>query len=388
MGAAVALGCAACSSVSAPAPLGRDVGGPILTIVTSVRANPQGAPVGLTQYFPTTSRSVAGVVELGKLASGTQVTLSWSRLSPSGSAQQIFSKTLPASSYGFADSSVVSTGPMQVGIYRFSATIGSVTKNADWNVYLPPHTAVADAKHTSDTLKLGPTVSHAAPPTPQNPCNHLRSIVTMPNPEHVHLSVAAYCPQTKGSGPVRGAELATMSKLDGNYLIGSLHRLKSGMITGNFVINVCKLPGGTDLPKSVLYVSTLILYGGYSRNFAGGYPLPAPHGLPNVTITSSVPPGTPVYPGEVITLKVTGADPTTLGPQLGIRMLRLYGPSGRIRSKSYRAASGCDSSALTRTMTVKYTVPGTTGKVLTLKGAASSVPGHSGILEISFPVSG
>jgi hypothetical protein len=388
VGAAVALGCTACGSVNAPPAQGKQVTGPILDLVTAMKISISGLPVGVRQAFSTQNDSATAVVELGQLGSASQLVMTWYRLTGTGS-QRLFSKQITVSSYGFAYSTAVSAGSLPLGTYQVSASIAGVTKYIDWAVYVPATPALTDFhSHAGTKLKLGGSGSFPAAAPPARHCNHLRTIVSMPSISHVHVSVAAYCPPNRTSGPVRGVVTASMDKIAGLDLIGSMHQLPDGFIIGNFTINVCKLPGGSDVPGSEFIMSTLVLYGGYSRNFGNTFTLPVDHFNPSVRITSSVPAGTAVHPGEKITLRITGAEPTELGPQLGIRVLRLYGPSGQLyQSDHYKLAkTGCDNSRLTKTMVVHYTVPANAPKVLTLTAQAGEVLSRFSTATISFPV--
>jgi hypothetical protein len=401
--AAVALACAGCGGTAPPAPAGREVRGPILTLVTASGIDKYGEPVNVSQYFPEAYRpgtgrrpnqwlpvrSVTAVAAAGRLAGPTPLVMTWSRLTPSG-PQLLFSQHLTVTSFGLAYSTAKSAGTIPSGVYQVVASIGKVSRAFNWTVYPPGNTTMATFSRSQQPLTAGPSGAFPEPGPLSEVCTGmLQSILSMPTVTNVHISLAAYCPQRRRDSPVRGIELASMNRDDGIQLVGRMHLQPDGMLTGNFILNLCKLPQTSDLPSAPLYLTSLIYFHGGIRSFPGYFMLPAVHAEPQVTVSSSVPPGTTVHPGERIILHVIATEPSTLGPQPGIRLLRLRGSSGRIAARRFRrSVTGCDSGRLRRMMTVLYTVPAGAPKVLKLTAIASNSPYGGNVLTISFPVSG
>jgi hypothetical protein len=395
--AAVALVSAGCGSTAPPPPAARAVKGTVLTLVTASSIGPYGQPKGISQYFPVEYRqvsrifqvrSVTAVALVGRLAHPTTLVMTWSRLTTTG-AQLLFTRQMTVTSYGLAYSTAQTAGTLPFGIYRVVASIGASRRVVTWTIYTPAGTTTAEFIRSQKPLTPGPSGAFPEHPPLPELCSGIQSIVSMSSVDDVNINVAAYCPQTGTSGPVRGAELATMNRNDGLQLIGRLHLQPGGMLTGNFLLNVCKLPESSDLPGTSLYLSSIIYFHGGTRDFAGYFDLPADHSQPRVTITSSVPPGTAVHPGERIMLRITAIEAGGLGPQIGVRFLRLKGPEGRIASRSFgRPAPGCDNSRLRRQLAFVYRVPANAPKVLTLTAVASDTPSGGSTQTISFPVSG
>jgi hypothetical protein len=395
--AAVALVLAACGSTTPPPPAARAVKGTVLTLVTTSSIGPSGQPTGISQYFPVEYRrgsrmiqvrSVTAVALVGWLAHPATLVMTWSRLTSTG-PQLLFTRQMTVTSDGLAYSTARTAGTFPFGIYQVAASIGTSRRATSWTIYTPARTTTAEFIRSQKPLTPGPSGAFPELPPPPELCSEMQSIVSMPSVDDVHISVAAYCPQTGTGGPVRGAEMATMNRDDGLQLIGRLHLQPGGMLTGNFILNVCKLPESSDLPGAALYLSSLIYFHGGTRDFVGYFSLPAVHSEPRVTFRSSVPPGTPVHPGERITLHITGTEPGGLGPQTGVRFLRLNGPFGRIASRSFGIpAPGCDNSRLRRQMAISYRVPANAPKVLTLIAVVSDGPNRGSTQTIKFPVSG
>jgi hypothetical protein len=390
---AAVLTCAGCGSTSAPPAAGRPVQGPILGLVTATAVGRHGGPIGVTQYYPVTSRSATAVVVLGPVGRSADATaplvITWSRMTGSG-PRPLFSQRLTVSSYGMAYSTArTAKGALPYGLYQVSASVDGVTKTTMWTVYTPSNATVAKVSQAGQ-LAAGPSGTFPARGPESHACDAVVSVASMPSVTNVRLNLTAYCPQTRASGPVRGTELATMSRNSGLALVGMLHRGPAGILAGNFDFNVCALPGASDVPGAVIYLSTIIYNHGNTRDFTGYYTLPADHALPAVSLTSSVPAGTPVRAGEKITLRITGTEPSGLGPQTGVNFLRLSGPrGGRVQSVIYnKAVSGCDNSRFRRTLTVIYRVPKTAPKRITLTAIADDMPGHDAIKTITFPFAG
>jgi hypothetical protein len=411
-GAAVlAAGCG--GNLAPPPPLAREISGAVLTVVTAEGLDLTGAPYKVTPYFAAGSRnhgclpppsipptiqtaaahrtkggcnSVVAVALVGRLPGPTPLVMTWSRVTPAGPVV-IFSKRIMVTSGGLAYTTAVTAGTIPFGTYQVVASIGTSTRMTSWAVFSPGNISAASFTATQRPLTAG--ASGAFPvhaPLPEL-CSQFQSVVSMPTTEDVRINVSAYCPPT-GSA-VRGAELATMNRDSGLYLLGRMHSQPGGMLTGNFVLNVCKLPDASDLPGATIWLSSIVYYHGGTRDFAVVFGLPPEHAQPAVTITSSVPPDTKVHPGERIILHVTATEPTSLGPQEGVRYLGLFGPTGHIASRNFaRRIKPCDQARLDKTWRVRYTVPANAPKVLTLTAVARDTGSGGNTSTISWPVAG
>lgn len=381
--AAVVLICAGCGTTTAPAALGTRTHGPILNLVTA-RSLSGGRPRGLTQYFAVKTRTVYAAAFLGDLHGATQLVMTWSRLTAKG-LQVLFSKEVPVSSYGIAYTTGVTPGTLPLGTYQVSASVDGVTRSEYWTVFTPPHATADVFAKSAAPPRLGESGSFPQF-IPKIPCDQVQNAASMPGTTDVRLVLSAFCPQDHRNGPTRGAVVATMNRNTGEWLVGSLHLLHTGMLTGSFSLNVCKLPGGSNRPGAVLYYTSIVYYRGVSRNFSGKYVLPPAHLAPVVIISSSVPADAVVYPGEKIVLHVTGAEPIAFGPEVPVRSVIVTGPGGKLvkQIRFGRAPRGCDVSRLRKTITATYTVPAGVRGTLTLTAQALGVPGHPGKATISF----
>jgi hypothetical protein len=405
-----------CSNLAPPPPLAKDVSGAVLTVVTAQGLDPTGLPVKVTPYFAAGStdhgcppaaavapavvttaarraklpcNSVLAVVLVGRLSGPTPLVMTWSRETPAG-PQVLFSKRVMVTSGGTAYTTAVTSGTIPFGTYQVAASIGTSTRSTTWAVYAPGNTTAASFAGSQRPLTAGRSGAFPVNASASELCSQPQSIESMPTTQDVRIDIAVYCPLTRDGGPVRGAELATMNRDNGLYLLGRLHLQRSGMLTGNFLLNVCKLPDASDLPGATMWLSSIVYYDHGTRNFAVMFGFPPEHSQPDVTITSSVPPGATVQPGQHIVLHVTGTEPTTLGAQEGVRYLGLTGPDGdHLRSENFAAAiTPCDKSRLRRTMKVRYTVPASAQKVLTLTALASDTSSGGNTATITWRVGG
>jgi hypothetical protein len=384
-GCGAVTGCGAVADTSAPPPLGRAAGGPILDLVTS-QTLLDGRPRGVTQYFAVRSRAVYATVFLGDLGGATQMTMTWSRLTGHG-LQQLFTRQVPVTSYGLAYTAGETPGTLPLGTYQVRASVGGTTRSVEWSVYTPAGTTGADFARTASALRPGPS-GMSPQPIPKVACQQVLSTVSMPSTTTVRLVLSAFCPQDRRTGPTRGTVIATMDRNAGVWLVGSLQLQHSGVLTGSFSLDVCKLPGGSNQPGKTLFYSSVVYYNGQPRNFTGSYVLPPAHLAPVVRIGSSVPAGTRVHPGEKIVLHITADVPSRLGPEAAIRSIRVVGPGDEVaKFRPFRKApQGCDTAWLRRAIQFTYTVPAGAPKTLTLTASANGLPAQTGTATISFPV--
>jgi hypothetical protein len=382
----VAVACVGCGATSAPPPVGSVIGGPIQILVTAPSIDTLGNPVGVTSFYRPQSRAVVAVAALGRLNGPQALVMTWSRLTGNG-AQTLFSQHITVTSYGRAYSTALAHGAIPYGAYEVSVSVAGVTRTTEWAVYKPRRqSAVTTSAKTTASLTPGPAAALPEPINRSRTCQWQDVIAAMPTPTDLDLDVSAYCPESRQNGPTRGAILATMSKTSGEDLIGMMHLEPGGVIAGDFRFNVCTLPSGSDIPGAKLGITTIIYYQGTSRSFTFAAGLPGDLLGPQVSISSSVPPGTQVHPGEKIKLQVTATEPDRLGAQIGIANIRVAGPDGRIKFKRYRRVrTGCAKSRADRVLELTYRVPANAPKVIKIVAVTSDFPGAKAAAEVSFP---
>ena len=380
--AVVALVCVACNGTSAPPPVGTPVTGAIQMLVTAKSVDQFGNPLRLTSYYPASASSATAVVLLGQLTGTQNLSVTWSRVTPTG-PQVLFTKQVMATSYGRVDSTIDARGTLPVGTYEVSATVGGQTRTIEWAVYAPRGHSPAQV---AGQLTAGPTVAHPQQPPP--PASHLcakaQIVAPMVSPTDVDVHVSAVCPETGENKVTRGIILGTMSKA-GVRLVGTMHMQPGGVIAGNFRFNVCTLPAGSNVPGARLALRAIVYYRGETRDFTYLAGLPADMSQPSIRMHASVPPGTQVHPGEKIVLTVNATESTRLGTQIGIRDIHVGGPVGWVTSAHFqRGAGGCGLARGNRTFKTTYTVPAAAPKVIKLVGATSDWPGNVATTSISY----
>jgi hypothetical protein len=387
-GVAVAIGCAGCSGTTAPAPVGTVVSGPIQILVTARSVDQIGDPIGVTSFYRAESHAATAVALLGRLNGPQTLVMTWSRVTPSG-PQVLFSQHLRVTSYGRAYGTAVTHGTMPTGIYQVSVSVAGATRTAKWGVYTPKRASPASLAKTAMPLTAGPAASLPQPSTPARLCQQQHFVAAIHSPSVVDLNVSAFCPESGANKVTRGTVLATMNRSGGVRLIGMMRMQPDGLIVGNFRFNVCDLPSGSDVPGSRLGITTIIYYNGSTRSFTFSSGLPGEIFGPTVTISSSVPPGTPVHPGQEIHLKVAAAEPDGLGPQPGIGNVKVLGPDGLIKFVRYpRHKTGCEKFRGYRVVQVTYRVPVTTQKSIKISATSSDLPGATATSSVTFPVTG
>jgi hypothetical protein len=380
---AVAVGCVGCGGTSPPPPVGSFLGGPIQILVTAPSVNSIGNPLGVTSFYRTDTRSVTAVAALGRLNGPQIMVMTWSKLTGHG-PQTLFSQQMTVTSYGRAYSTAVAHGNMPYGAYEVSASVAGVTRTAEWGVYKSRRIRVTSSAKTTGSLTPGPAAGLPEPINRTRACQWQDVIAAMPTPTDVQLDVSSYCPGQPSA--TRGTVLATMSQINGESLVGMMRMEPGGVINGNFRFNVCTLPSGSDIPGAKIAVTTIVYYEGTTRSFTFVAGLPGELLGPEISISSSVPPGTPVHAGEKIKLRVTATEPDRLGAQIGIANVKVAGPDGRIKFMHYRRSrSGCERFRAYRVLLLTYRVPAVAPNVIKITASTSDYPGAKARTEITFP---
>jgi hypothetical protein len=390
--AAVAVACAGCGQTDPPPPVGSVVSGPIQILVTAPSINSIGNPVGVTSFYRPDAHSVTAVAALGQLSGPQTMVITWSQLTAAG-PKPLFSQHLTVTSYGRAYSTAVDSGAMAYGAYEVSATVAGVTRTIEWGVYKSAKATVGTSAKVAgppdeavEPLTPGTAAARPEPINRTRTCQWQDVIATMPTPQDLHIDVSAYCPQSRANGPTRGTVLATMGTPNGQRLVGMMHNEQGGLIVGNFRFNVCSLPFGSDVPGAHIAETTIVYYQGTTRSFTFTAGLPGSLLGPQVSISSSVPPGTPVHPGEKIKLRITTTESDRTGAQPGIRNVRVSGPSGLIKVKRYRkVVSGCGTSRADRVLNLTYVVPASAPNVIKILVSSSVFRGATTSSAITFP---
>jgi hypothetical protein len=380
---AVAVACAGCDGTSAPAPIGSVVRGPIQILVTAPSVSAIGNPVGVTSFYQAKAHKVTAVAALGALNGPQPMVMTWFRLTSAG-PQMLFSQDMTVTSYGRAYSTAVAHGPLPYGIYEVSASVAGVTRTVEWGVYKSRKVVVTTSANVAAPLTPGPSAALPEPINRTRPCQWQDVITTMPTPTEVNLDVAAYCPGQNNQ--TRGTVLGDTGATSGVSVIGMLHTEPGGVIGGDFRFNVCALPSGSDTPGSRFGITSIVYYQGTTRNFEFSAGLPGDLLGPVISISSSVPPGTPVHPGEKIKLRITATESNRLGAQVSLRNVKVSGPDGLIKFLRYRKVqSGCVKSRAYRVLHLTYQVPAVAPKVIKISASTSDFPGATATTDITFP---
>ena len=415
---AMATAVAACGGATSTTPtststLSTSVSGPILALVTAASVDADGQPSGLSQAFAPSQPKVTALVLLGGLEGATDLAVTWSQMT-GNSLQPLFTQHIAVRDFDRAFSTALSQGVLASGTYQVSASIDGATTTTAWLV-TPAFTNAALSSSLSAPRSATPLAAAAArkanldafseeagstgpqPPTlgPSGvipPPSHLLNcgfsvMPSMDNPDTVSLVTSAACPTP---GPVvtyRGSVFATMQ--GPLHLLGPLEFSSKQAGVAAFHVDVCSLPGGSDLPGAVftwrvVYKKPSPFHDG---DYTGHFTLPADYAAPVLTAGSTPPHGTKVQAGERIKVHITATEPTSLGPQEGIHDIQLLGPDGPITSAVFgNRPTACDKSRLTKTLTTDYTVPDNPPPIIHLIAIAHDfVNDGSASLSADFP---
>jgi hypothetical protein len=204
-------------------------------------------------------------------------------------------------------------------------------------------------------------------------------------PETVHVLGEVMCRETSSSASDDGSIFATMAH--SLRFIAPLDNRGSGLLAAEADVDLCSLPGGSDLPGAKLTYEFVLYKPGPTREFTFDYTLPDDRAAPLLRGGSNPPHGTTVQAGDTIKIHITASEPTNKGAQEGIEDIQLMGPDGLIDSADYgKHPIACDRSRLSKTLTTTYTVPENPPAVIHLTAIAHDFAGNESIpLSADFP---
>jgi hypothetical protein len=204
--------------------------------------------------------------------------------------------------------------------------------------------------------------------------------------ETIFLGADIHCAPAAPAVTYSGSMFATMAS--SLRLVGHLDFDGKDQLSGTFdEVDLCSLPGGSDLPGAKLTYEAVVYVPGPTREFVDHDTLEPIHGLPPLLTGGSNPAhGTLVHAGQTISVHITATEPTDDGPQEGIHDIQLTGPDGLIKSQDYGTHPvACDTSRLRKTLTANYTVPDNPPAVIHLTAIAHDFVGHEATLSADFP---
>jgi hypothetical protein len=401
-------------SSTSPPPLSTSVSGPILALVTAASVDADGQPSGLSQAFAPSQPKITALVLLGGLGGATDLSVTWSQMT-GNSRQPLFTQHIAVRDFDRAFSTALSQGVLASRTYQVSASIDGATTTTAWLVTpavtnaalssslsaptsATPLAASADAlarqanldavsKEAGSPGPQPPTsgASGAIPPTRQLVGCGISAMYSMDNPDTVSLAASADCP-TPGPGVTyRGSVFATMQ--GPMRLLGPLRFGKGWGGDAAFHVDVCSLPGGSDLPGAVFTYRIVVYKPSPTMDLTSHFTLPTDYAAPVLTAGSTPPHGTKVHAGERIRVHITATEPTNLGPQEGIHDIQLLGPDGLHDSAVFgNHPTACDKSRLTKTLTTDFTVPDNPPPIIQLTAVAHDfVNDNSASLSADFP---
>jgi hypothetical protein len=398
-------------------PIGRSVNGPILAVITAASVDAAGQPTDITQFFSPTQPQVTALIVVGRIRAATELTVTWSQRT-AHRWTTLFRVQITVHDFDLATSTALSRGTLASGVYRVAASIDHTTRSTIWVVTPPlgrsevPSTTIPGATTSTPTASpaspdvfvaaadqtapqpadenAGPTTVVPPPSPPVTGCREDTALAQMSDPNTVTVFETFVCPKSQ-PGKTNGAdELATMN--------GSFHLVDrlvstpygaSDLIGGLVDIDPCALPGGSDLPGARLTYKTVIDDDpeATTNEYLHRYLLPDDQAAPLLSGGSTPPHGTKVRPGQIIKVHITAAEPSDLGPQVGIQDIQLLGPEGLVGSATYgHHPTACDKSRLTKTLNTTYTVPDNPPPIITLTAIAHDfVNNESATLSADFP---
>jgi hypothetical protein len=343
-----------------------------------------GAIVDPRLAFSTDDVEVAAVVALGAdVPGGATLLVEWFAV---GIDERVplFTHEIAVGPGGLAVSRGAAPGGLAPGFYEVVATLGEHRTKTPWVVRqaepgsstvaglrmgVPTRSAPAPAPPSDDDYDwTGERGTPLGPEPPPGPCAP-RTITAYTSPitsVYAWADWAGTCTTLKITAAVSGPPATLYSADVTEFEIGS---------GGTPNVDVCDLPGGTDMPGTVVHFDATIDGEVVSED------LVLPDRGPGVLadVDSIPPPGSRVEPGQSIALRALGMQ---IAPALGIETLELFALGQEIGTTGNASGStepiACDAGRFFALLESRYVVPDPLPPVIEICALATTFDDHEG----------
>jgi hypothetical protein len=264
-------------------------------VVTATEIDSHARPRKVNTLFAQTVTQIVAVAVVGKVPSGSQLTIAWEAYDDSvAGVREMFEQRVRVSSFQRAYSTAVVHGRLTVGSYRVHVTLGGREIETPFNVAEQVHGRPPIGR--PDDPEPGPSGTNdmTGESQPGGPCTSVTNVYGQAPgiPAEATIDGHPISPHMCGGG------LTLAATVQGPYKI-----LSADIGNSTVVFNPCDLPGGTGEPDSIVNV----------EGYTSGHESEAKHGTitledvnPFPLIQGSTDPhsGTRVKPGDTIHFRV------------------------------------------------------------------------------------
>ena len=387
---ALGLSCAGCASHpavtvinSTPVPFLPFHSGALLGVVTAAAIDRHARPLKVSTAFAETAKQIVAVAFVGKVPSGSQVTIAWEAYDPVGGVREMFAQRVRVSSFQRAYSTAVAKGRLTLGSYRVHVTLGDQEIETPFNVAElvrgrpaptgPPDDPAPGASGAEDADLCVPQCNDQ-PSASVGPCASVTSVYG------------------EGMGPVVDAHIfADPSQCRGGVTLAATVRGPFKVVLTNVggyidnTIDPCDLPGGNDEPGTVVQL----------EGYAAGHESEAKHGevtlidinpFPLIEGSSQPQTGTKVKPGDTIHFRVSAVEvPATTGVRSLTATTNFY---SRLVQDKIDTAKPCTMSKWGRVVDFVLTVPKKPPPVIEVHFVARDFATRQSTLTAYYPTTG
>ena len=314
---------------------------PILDMTVAASLDDQGQPVDASFTYPAAQPQMVVLVRMAEVTPGP-LTFSWYRVTEAGD-EPLFEQTVEVEARDAAFSTGLNPGTLAAGTYKVVANFDGGSETIAWEV--------AESQPVDSTAPVGTSGSSAGGAPAPGPSGTTPAAVPQPGTQNVSGAEVIpviysydHAPQVKflvmsgwrdaqtglmispTSFTVRVS--AAITGLAAGQSREFTHPAGTDVVTKDYILNPCTLPGGSDLPGTSITVTVGAL--GYGQD-TDTEVLGADSSAPTVQLVSQPSNGAEVEAGDKIVLSAIAEEIRTGGSwQTGVSKIEIFvmEPSG------------------------------------------------------------
>ncbi len=379
-----------------------EISGPIIAMVTAASLDEHGQIVDQRYSFAPTTPQMTVVVQIGGLTSSTPLNITW-YLSSDAGEEKLFEHTIQVEAFDRAYSVGLNSGLLATGTYKAVATLGDQKQTITWVVVEEqsgPSAEISQGSNSAQTQqgkaptsgssgKVPASQKAAAQPTPIPGCEF--DVVALPQPPEVTATGGVVNGDATSCASLGTGDIAVMASIGGNQPKQACHfsfTTSDLYCTSNG--DPCDLPGGSDLPGTVVNLDLLQKNTGQVlRHDTATFS--ADSAAPEVQLVSDPLNGVKVKEGQKIKLTGNALENKVSGWQTGVAKIYIdvikpsYEEMGPESYDTLKGKSCSEKSWKQKTKEFTYTVPKDVKGVVRICAFADDFAGNTGKDCAEFP---
>ncbi len=346
--------------------------GPILDMTVAASLDDQGQPVDAAFTYPADQPEMVVLVRVGEVTPGP-LTFSWYQVTDAGD-EALFEQTVAVKARDVAFSTGLNPGILAAGTYKVVATFAGQSETIAWDV--------AELQPVNSTAPVGTSASTANGTPAPGPSGTTPAAVPQPGTQNVSGGTAIPLITRWNAPPVKFLVMSGWNDAQTGLIISPksfkvqvsaaitglaagqtrefTHPAGTDVVTMDYSLNPCTLPGGSDLPGTSITVTAVALGYGQDTNTEV---LGADSSAPTVQLVSEPSNGAKVEVGNTIVLSAIAEEKRGGSWQTGVSKIEIFvmEPTGEellIKKYDEYQDRSCDDKSWKQTTEEKiYTVP-------------------------------